>query len=476
MHWRWLCGGFERGGVGEGSGVVALARGEPSSTCKVGGGRRAACRGLGGRGRGAQIGGVDTRLGQTSSREVVQRTELDGGRSALSPASTSWMRARFRLALARCAAPPRLALLPMATHAYTEQVNARHARFRPPKPALDRTSAYHIDAQFSIPHHQTQIHAFAAPPCSSHLYTGGSDGYVRRYALYATLNGSGVDNPLVPNLTSKIGGHERPPGTDTRQPVLTGYWENEEPQPDWIDDLLEPPTTTPDTPSDQVQRQQQQQQQQQQRKAARVRWGPKTGAWGPQSAVYSLAVQKEELWGLSGTSVRSSGGGTKTRTGLLCADDGRNFPPQRGSVNLWTVRHDEGQIRHVFRSAASPTADPSRGHSPKAAVSVLALDQDEKSFLSGGWDGRIFVSLFLLPSEQWSTGHLGKGEGTDRSRGCPPPSACAAMGPRHGRPHPALFRPFRSDLVHRVPSTTSSSTFAFYDERRRRHGRRCRVD
>lgn len=76
---------------------------------------------------------------------------------------------------------------------------------------------------------------------------------------------------------------------------------------------------------------------------------------------------------------------------------GGNSPAQRGSVNLWTVRHDEGQIRHVFRSAASPTADPSRGHSPKAAVSVLAPDQDEKSFLSGGWDGRIFVSLFLLP-------------------------------------------------------------------------------
>lgn len=186
----------------------------------------------------------------------------------------------------------------MTLNSYSEQVKARHARFRPTQPALERTSAYHIDAQFSIPHHQTQIHAFAAPPCSSHLYTGGSDGYVRRYALYATLNGSGVDNPLVPNLTSKVGGHERPPGTDTRQPVLSGYWENEEPQPDWIDDLLEPPTSTRDTPTDQVR-------QQQQPRAARVRWGPKTGAWGPQSAVYSLAVQKEELWGLSGTSVRS---------------------------------------------------------------------------------------------------------------------------------------------------------------------------
>ncbi|GAA5883383.1 hypothetical protein JCM3774_004870 [Rhodotorula dairenensis] len=248
-----------------------------------------------------------------------------------------------------------------ATPSYASLVAARQARFRPQRAALDRTSAYHIDAQFSVPHSGTHIHALAAPPCSSHIYTGGSDGFVRRYALYATLNGSGVDNPLVPNLTSKIGGHERPPGTDTRQPVLSGYWENEEPG-DWIDDLLladpepepEPTATVPSRPDAGPPTDRQ----------ARVRWGPKVGAWGAQSAVYSLAVQKEELWGLSGTS--------------------------RGSVNLWTVRHDEGQIRHVFRPAASPTAAPAQGHSPKAAVSVLALDHDERSFLSGGWDGRIF--------------------------------------------------------------------------------------
>lgn len=66
---------------------------------------------------------------------------------------------------------------------------------------------------------------------------------------------------------------------------------------------------------------------------------------------------------------------------------------QKGSINLWTVRHDEGQVRHVFRPTAAEAA-PTQGHSPKAAVSVLALDRDEWSFLSGGWDGRILVRPF----------------------------------------------------------------------------------
>ncbi|KAK4335245.1 Transcription factor SPT8 [Rhodotorula toruloides] len=237
--------------------------------------------------------------------------------------------------------------LPDSAASYEQAVAARRSRFRPSRDSLSRSSTYSIDPVFTIPHSGTHIHAFAAPSCSSHLYTGGSDGFVRRYALHATLNGTGVDNPLVPNLTSKPGGHERPPGTDMRSAVLSGYWENEEPG-DWMEDLLSPDGEP------------------QHDKLAKVKWGPKSSALGPQSAVHSLAVQREELWGLSGTS--------------------------RGSINLWTVRHDEGQIRHVFRPDASSSSSSSatpQGHSPKAAVSALALDNDEMGFLSGGWDGRI---------------------------------------------------------------------------------------
>ena len=60
-------------------------------------------------------------------------------------------------------------------------------------------------------------------------------------------------------------------------------------------------------------------------------------------------------------------------------------PVQHGSINLWTVRHDEGQIRHCF----APSEDTERGHRRTAAVSALLLDKEEMSFLSGGWDARI---------------------------------------------------------------------------------------
>ncbi|GAA5895414.1 hypothetical protein JCM8208_006003 [Rhodotorula glutinis] len=238
---------------------------------------------------------------------------------------------------------------PDGTAAYLEAVQARQARFRPSRAALSPSATYSFEPAFSIPLAQVHTHAFAAPPCASHLYTGGSDGFVRRYALHSTLNGT----PAAPNLTSKPGGHERPPGTDLRQPVLSGYWENEEPG-DWADDLAPPPASSSLEPG-----------QAHAHAQGKVRWGPKSAALGPQSAVYSLAVQRDELWGLSGTA--------------------------RGSINLWTVRHDEGQVRHVFRpdaNANSTSSSPS-GHLPKAAVSVLNLDSAETTFLSGAWDGRI---------------------------------------------------------------------------------------
>ena len=65
------------------------------------------------------------------------------------------------------------------------------------------------------------------------------------------------------------------------------------------------------------------------------------------SSVYSLAVQREGLWLLSGL--------------------------ESGGINLQSVRHDEGkQIKCL------------RGHN--SAVSVLNLAPDEKSVLSGSWD------------------------------------------------------------------------------------------
>ena len=66
--------------------------------------------------------------------------------------------------------------------------------------------------------------------------------------------------------------------------------------------------------------------------------------------MYSLAVEKNALWLLSGL--------------------------EGGSINLQSVRHDEGKRIDVLR-----------GHT--SAVSVLTLAADEASFLSGSWDKSI---------------------------------------------------------------------------------------
>ena len=65
------------------------------------------------------------------------------------------------------------------------------------------------------------------------------------------------------------------------------------------------------------------------------------------SPVYSLAVQHEGLWLLSGL--------------------------ETGGINLQSVRHDEGKLITCLRKHTS-------------AVSVLNLAQDERSLLSGSWD------------------------------------------------------------------------------------------
>lgn len=90
-----------------------------------------------------------------------------------------------------------------------------------------------------------------------------------------------MDNPLFSNLSMKA------PSADARQPVLVGYWENEDPG-EWTNDLLGANSSLS-----------------QQEQAAKVKWGAKVGPVSSQSPVYSLAVQSEELWGLSGTGVCS---------------------------------------------------------------------------------------------------------------------------------------------------------------------------
>lgn len=169
--------------------------------------------------------------------------------------------------------------------AYLLALAARHARFAPPSRLPLSYSIEHL-VTFPLACH---VHAIALSPCCSNLYTGGSDGFVRRYALFPTLNGNAVPGPN--NYMMKQGGHA-PVNVDKycRHPVLVGYWENEEPG-SWVNDLHSAfgPNGLP-MPSAEM----------------NIRWGPKAIPRAGQSPVYSLALQKDEIWGLSGTGVSRS--------------------------------------------------------------------------------------------------------------------------------------------------------------------------
>lgn len=79
------------------------------------------------------------------------------------------------------------------------------------------------------------------------------------------------------------------------------------------------------------------------------------------SPVYSLAVHNQALWLLSGL--------------------------ESGSINLWSVRHDEGKI---ITSLGRDPKTSVQTESHTNAVSVLTLSPDETSVLSGSWDKQIF--------------------------------------------------------------------------------------
>jgi transcriptional activator SPT8 len=167
------------------------------------------------------------------------------------------------------------------------------------RPEALKASTYDIVPTMAAPQ-STSINAITATPDMRYWFSGGSDCYIRKYDGVATVNGKTL-------LTVA----QRHPFVDSvvKAGVLMSYWDNEEP-------------------------------------------APKSGAEDPAlSPVYSLAVQSQALWILSGLDT--------------------------GCINLYSVRHDEGK-RIAFM------------HKHKSAVSVLTLAQDEKSVLSGSWDKNIF--------------------------------------------------------------------------------------
>ncbi|WAQ88779.1 hypothetical protein PtA15_10A198 [Puccinia triticina] len=241
---------------------------------------------------------------------------------------------------------------------YRQQILQRHQIVTQPR-KFERAPT--IDPLVFIPH-GCPVHALAVPPCGTHLFSGGQDGFVRRIAIHESVTGSGLEN-----LTMKQGGHVPLVDKDTDRTTifLAGYWENDD-----QNSLLEPASPNPP-----------------------LKWGPKSVGNATQvSPVYSLAIHDEELWGLSGTEL--------------------------GNINLFTIRHDEGHIRHVFKAANPPSAVPLtsasdvKGHKPGSVISALALNSDQNIAFSGGWDGIVLgwdlntgqvVNKFIAHASQIST-------------------------------------------------------------------------
>ncbi|CAI4214206.1 unnamed protein product [Parascedosporium putredinis] len=148
--------------------------------------------------------------------------------------------------------------------------------------------------------HEYQCYGYNARP--EVLGDGGSDGYIRKYSGFETINGKQL-------LTVA----QRHPFVDSvvKAGALVSYWENEE-----------PPQLS-------------------------AKGGPEEHVTSP---VYSLAIQAQALWLLSGL--------------------------ESGCINLQSVRHDEGKRIHYLKQHTN-------------AVSVLALSPDETTVLSGSWDKQI---------------------------------------------------------------------------------------
>ncbi|KAF2716378.1 WD40 repeat-like protein [Polychaeton citri CBS 116435] len=164
--------------------------------------------------------------------------------------------------------------------------------------------AYDIVPTMAAPQ-STSINAIAATPDMRWVFSGGTDGYVRMFNWVETANGK------VPLTVA-----QKHPFVDSvmKAGSLLTYWENEE--------------AIPRTPT-------------RGQAADDAKW---------LSPVYSLAVQHQAVWLLSGL--------------------------ESGGINLQTCRHQAGTPITTLREHTS-------------AVSVLVLSRDETNLLSGSWDKTI---------------------------------------------------------------------------------------
>lgn len=171
---------------------------------------------------------------------------------------------------------------------------------------------FDIIPSVAIPY-SSQVHSLALSGGCKWLFTGGEDGFIRKYDFIASFEGQ---TPLtVAQRHSLV-------DSVTNAGVIVSYWENEQPVKKSQLKLKKNASNN-----------------------ANETYEPKL------SPVYSLAVQSQSLWLLSG--LRS------------------------GGITLQSLRHQEGSIQAYLKKHTD-------------TISSLRLNNDEKRLLSGSWDKKLY--------------------------------------------------------------------------------------
>lgn len=117
--------------------------------------------------------------------------------------------------------------------------------------------SYTIEPIIALPHPEG-THALAASVCLTHFLTGSEDGFIRDYDIFGSANGKTL-------LTAQQRSYSGLADVNLKAGVLRSWWENGKP-------VTNGGALTPGTPAS-------------------------------RSSVYSMTMQADALWGLSGTKV-----------------------------------------------------------------------------------------------------------------------------------------------------------------------------
>lgn len=201
--------------------------------------------------------------------------------------------------------------------------------------------------------HPNGISSVAATRHMRWLYTGGEDGEIRKYDFINSINGQ--------SLLTQVQKHYYVESV-TQNAVFVSSWENDEYVPEEDDYLLEKYgknkvggkpedvkdeklTSSPPVKLSKKELKIEQEFNNEMQNQTEYLYRKK-------SPVYSLDIHSQAIFGLTGFN--------------------------SGTINLWTLRHDEGTCHHSFREH-------------KGIVSCIKLSADERSFVSGSWDKTIKI-------------------------------------------------------------------------------------